>query len=426
MQSTWTHKENLQEVKLQAVCRGGQSVDRTETSSKLVGPINEVCIKVEGHPTTGLLDTGSQVSCISESFLKAHLAHLEVKPLDYILKVRGVNGSLLPYLGYVEADVKFQETVLSNTCLSALFLVTEDTSFSYKCPVLLGTNIVSSCLDMQEDIEKDQLPNAWKTAFRCMVDQFNRDSIGVDLHLSCAQTVEPGSSCWIECQHLGLPWSDDTSIIIEENNLPSGLLATPTVHLASSIADKVPVHVVNVSTKSVTIPPNNTICSAFPVKVFPLVSSDAVEPSPDIKNLFPLPHLSESERLAVHKCLEKHKAAFSWHDWDLGHCPAYQHRIKLTNEKPFREKYRRIPPAMVGEVREHLQKMMDAGVIQESKSPFSSPAVFVRKTDGSLRFCTDFRRINSITEWDRHYLPRIDEAFDSLAGAEWFSTLHLK
>ena len=111
---------------------------------------------MEGHPTTGLLDTGSQVSCISESFLKAHLAHLEVKPLDYILKVRGVNGSLLPYLGYVEADVKFQETVLSNTCLSALFLVTEDTSFSYKCPVLVGTNIISSCLDMQEDIEKDQ------------------------------------------------------------------------------------------------------------------------------------------------------------------------------------------------------------------------------------------------------------------------------
>ena len=418
----------MQEVKSQTVCRGGQTVDREETSPKLVGPINEICLKVEGHPTTALLDTGSQVSCISESFYKTCLSHIELKSLGYLLKIEGIDGSLLPYLGYIEVDVAFQETVMnsSHSPFTALFLITQDTTFSQTCPVLIGTNIIASCLEFQDDIEKEQLPMAWKTAFKCMVDQFSRDSLGIDLHVSRAQTLEPGTSCWMDFHHSGLPWKDDTSILIEESNLPSGLLATPVVHLASSIADTVPVHVVNVSTKSVTIPPNSPVCIAFPVRVFPLVSSEAIEPSTDITTLFPLSHLSDHERSAVHKCLEKHKAAFSWHDWDLGYCPAYQHRIKLTDETPFRERYRRIPPAMVSEVREHLQKMIDAGVIQESKSPFSSPAVFVRKSDGSLRFCTDYRRINSVTVRDSHYLPRIDEAFDRLSGAQWFTTLDLK
>ena len=81
---------------------------------------------------------------------------------------------------------------------------------------------------------------------------------------------------------------------------------------------------------------------------------------------------------------------------------------------------------MVDEVRSHLQEMLDSGVIQESKSPFSSPAVFVRKRDGSLRFVIDFRRLNEKTVPDAHYLPRIDDTFDRLAGSSWFSTLDLK
>ena len=69
---------------------------------------------VEGRPTTGLLHMGSEVSCISESFLKAPLNHFEGKPLDYILNVPGVNGALLPYFGFVKADIKFKETVVEH------------------------------------------------------------------------------------------------------------------------------------------------------------------------------------------------------------------------------------------------------------------------------------------------------------------------
>lgn len=64
---------------------------------------------------------------------------------------------------------------------------------------------------------------------------------------------------------------------------------------------------------------------------------------------------------------------------------------------------------MFEEVREHLKDMLEAGAIRESKSPFSSNVVMVRKKDGSLRFCIDFRKFNNRTIKDAYALPRIYE-----------------
>ena len=77
------------------------------------------------------------------------------------------------------------------------------------------------------------------------------------------------------------------------------------------------------------------------------------------------------------------------------------------------------------EVREHLKLMLDAGVIQPSNSPWCNAVVLVRKKDGSLRFCIDFRKLNSLTVKDSHPLPRICETLESLAGAAHFSTFNM-
>ena len=59
--------------------------------------------------------------------------------------------------------------------------------------------------------------------------------------------------------------------------------------------------------------------------------------------------------------------------------------------------------------------MLDAGVIRPSNSPWCNAVVLVRKKDGSLRFCIDFRKLNSLTVKDSHPLPRICEMLESLA-----------
>ena len=73
----------------------------------------------------------------------------------------------------------------------------------------------------------------------------------------------------------------------------------------------------------------------------------------------------------------------------------------------------------------HICQLLDAQVIRESSSPFASPIVLVKKKDGSLRLCVDYRLLNSKTRKDAFPLPRIEESLDALSGAHWFSTLDL-
>ena len=76
------------------------------------------------------------------------------------------------------------------------------------------------------------------------------------------------------------------------------------------------------------------------------------------------------------------------------------------------------------EVSRQLHKMQETGIIQPSRSPWSSPIVLVRKRDGTHRFCVDYQHLNSVTKADTFPLPRIDD-LDQLGPARYFSTLDL-
>nr|KAG5691974.1 hypothetical protein BaRGS_011365 [Batillaria attramentaria] len=92
---------------------------------------------------------------------------------------------------------------------------------------------------------------------------------------------------------------------------------------------------------------------------------------------------------------------------------------------PVSQPYRAIAPTQLQEVKEHLQGLLQSGAIVPSHSPYAAPVVLVRKKDGSLRLCADYRRLNMKTVRGAYPLPRIQESFDSLVGAQYFSTLDL-
>ena len=111
---------------------------------------------------------------------------------------------------------------------------------------------------------------------------------------------------------------------------------------------------------------------------------------------------------------------FALDSLDMGHTSLVKHKIKLDNYTPFKERYRHIPPNLFEEVKNHLKEMIQVGAIRHSNSPWASAVVLVRKRDGSLGFCIEFRRLNAQTIKDAYSLPRIDETLDCLGGALFF------
>jgi len=109
-----------------------------------------------------------------------------------------------------------------------------------------------------------------------------------------------------------------------------------------------------------------------------------------------------------------------------GNCDIMKHEIKLSDSRPIKQAPRRIPIGKRAEVDEIIREMRCQGVIEESFSPWVSPAVLVRKKDGTLRFCIDYRKLNAVTIKDSYPLPRIDDLLDQLSGNAWFTTLDLK
>ena len=83
-------------------------------------------------------------------------------------------------------------------------------------------------------------------------------------------------------------------------------------------------------------------------------------------------------------------------------------------------------PTELKELKTQLQELLDKGFIKPSVSPWGVPVLFVKKKDGTLRMCIDYRQINKVTVKNKYPLPRIEDSFDQLKGASVFSKIDLR
>jgi hypothetical protein len=108
----------------------------------------------------------------------------------------------------------------------------------------------------------------------------------------------------------------------------------------------------------------------------------------------------------LEELVAQYEDIFAGDNEDHGQTNKVYHRIDTGEARPIRQHPRRLPLAKQAEVSEMLEDMQRRGIIEESDSPWSSPVVLVRKRDGKLRFCVDYRKLNESPKRTVSHCPR--------------------
>ena len=248
-------------------------------------------------------------------------------------------------------------------------------------------------------------------------------------------TVDPMTEAVIHCKPVGEKF--DSIGVIEAGPLrKTGLVVGRSV--IDPCARSVRVLVTNVTNDPVRLKAGTSVGVCEPVQL--VAEADAVLGGQEKSRtgIESLPgHLTQllndssrgltlSQRQKVENLLMEYHDVFSSNDSDLGRTPLAEHRIDTGDSRPVKVPPRRIPIHKRAEVEDTVKSLSDQGLIEPSISPWSSALVLVKKKDGSLRCCVDYRLLNAATVKDSYPLPRIDDTLDALVGSQWFSTLDLK
>jgi len=102
-----------------------------------------------------------------------------------------------------------------------------------------------------------------------------------------------------------------------------------------------------------------------------------------------------------------------------------EHKIDVGGHAPIKQRYYPVSPMIQEAIYAEVDNMLAAGIIEPSKSEWSSPIVMIKKPNGSYRFCLDFRQLNSVSKKDAYLLSYMNAILDKLRSASYISTIDL-
>ena len=144
----------------------------------------------------------------------------------------------------------------------------------------------------------------------------------------------------------------------------------------------------------------------------------------DLDRMVEEAEVTPSQKEELRQFLTKYLSAFSV-EGKLGRYGKSPCTIDTGNAKPVRQMPRRVPYHVKKELDEQIDNMLEQGVIIPSTSAWASPVCMVRKADGSMRFCIDYRNLNAVSKFDAFPLPNIGDCISSLGGSGYFSSLDM-
>ena len=351
-------------------------------------PLVTAEVTIAGVKVVALIDTGATSSCCRWGWYDQWKAHLgPLRQTDTL--VIGVGNVPVEIKGMTQAlELKWESVV--DHCEMMVLSTLEDVD------VILGMDIISR-LDVQiSGRAKGAKPRP--ESVPCEVLRLGQKVVipaGKSRVFFLANTVA------------------ELTLFEPIDRLPEGLLGMPTLSEGSRVA----VQLDNLTEGDITLIPEWEVGTISSVH---LTQSPAGGQMPQIPDL-----LSSEQQRDLRRLLDEYKDVFSKEGNPISSTSLVEHEIHIEGP-PIRLPFRRQNPVVRDIEQQQVKEMMCDEVIRPSTSPWASPVVMVKKKDGSMRFCVDFRKMNDATIKDAHPLPRIDDTLESLHGSQYFTTLDLK
>ncbi|XP_063049996.1 uncharacterized protein LOC134444699, partial [Engraulis encrasicolus] len=433
---------------------------------RLIGKKCMVSCYFNGVKTEALWDTGSQVCLINEAWRKKNIPKVRVRDTVELLGPgalvgKAVNQTDIPFRGWVEVEFQLEPAQAPHFMLQVPMLVTSEKGAAEE--PIIGYNVIEQLLKSGVGHPQEVVAQAVSTAFSfdCKkAEMFVKIVKASDPECSDGvvrmgrqrEVIPAGQVKSVKCSVRTGPLIARQEALFmpdEQAPLPDGLNMTENMlTLSKGTYSRLALPVANDTCHDITLSPRTVlgqvqlVKAVYPAEAKPVVAppaSPVVPPTVIDEELQPaekelddkdrydppidLSHLPFVQQQKVKQMLREECQAFARDENDAGCIPSLQLKIRLTDPTPVRRTYVSVPKPLHRDVKQYLEDLLNRGWIQKSRSHYSSPIVCVRKKDGTLRLCCDYRELNQKSLPDRHPIPRIQDMLDSLHGSAWFSVL---
>lgn len=427
------------------------STDQSIDVSKIIGTCPTVNVKMNGISINCLLDSGSQVSTITEScFSNVFLQMQDLQDCSSYFKLTAANGLAIPMCGMLIVSIELCGQIYDDVHVLVVkdSLNTNMRERKEDVPGILGCNVLDLLL------KAIQLSNiTLSSEIQAAVNVYSEENAVLQKDvLSFVKTVGKNVCIPANCSVTLCGTTRQTfgklNVLVEPIQCPCfpDVIVMPTfatlhegrVHFevantgSRDIWFRHPTRIAKISIATELVPELNLTLEQIQDESQLNITMSKKQYS-DIDHFDSLPfqtnmgdvRLTETERSQVLSLFVKFQDVFSRNSNDLGSTSLVEHRIITTDEIPIRRPDRPVPPQLVPKVKKVLHDWLQSGVIKDSDSSYASQMVIVTKKSGEIRICIDFRGLNAKTIKDAFPLPRIDDCIDSLKGANYFCSLDL-
>lgn len=357
--------------------------------------------RLNGHCVRAFVDFGSSVMLLTKSTAELLKVDILKKP-EFI---RGYGGGVVKSLGGTSKIL-----VAIDECEGFLeFLVVPDEV--QNIPVIIGQPFTE--LPEVTVYKTNETLRFLKNQSKCV------------LHTSVDTIIPPNYVGYVNC------YSDTTGDVYldgslrlkegEECEIPRCVLS-----IRKNKTCRVPV--TNLGNHDLVIRENKILARGYNCKL-----EDAERINNDSTDREPLTEadinidskLARDEKEKAINLINRYRNCFATSLEEIGCSKSTKMKIKLNSEKPITYRPYRMAYVEREKVKDMVNEMKGAGIIRDSDSSYSSPILLVNKPNGEKRMCIDYRKLNEVTEKDRHPLPLIDDQIDRLKGFKYYSTLDL-